>query len=169
MNITNLEELFFHELRDLYSAESQILQALPKMIEMASDADLRDGLEKHLEETRGHVERLDEIAEECDFKVTGHTCKAMQGIIAEGEELLKNVTDAATKDAAIIISAQRVEHYEIAAYGSAAAFASELEYGDAESLLRDTLNEESHADETLTGLAEGGIFTTGINDEATDE
>lgn len=169
MKITNFHDLFLHELRDLYSAETQIIKALPKMIAEASNDTLKMGLQEHLEETKEQLKRLDTLGEEFDFKIEGHECKGIKGIIQEGEETLKEITDPSTKDAAIIVAAQRVEHYEIAAYGSAAEFARQMEHDDAVDILEETLDEEGAADEKLTAVAEGGIFTKGVNEEAMED
>lgn len=168
MSIQNLHELFLHELRDLYSAESQIIKALPVMISKATDPDLRLALGEHLEITKTQLERLDTIAEDFDFLVQGHECLALKGLIKENEETLKEITDPATKDAAIIIGAQRIEHYEIAVYGGVAQFARDMDHIEAADLLETTLQEESDADEKLSSLAEGGFFSNGINEMANE-
>lgn len=163
MPIQSLQDLFEHELEDLNSAEKQIIEALPDMIEEASDENLKKALEKHLEITETQLERLQTIAEENDIKLNGHECKGMKGILDEGKMALKAIDDPATKDAAIIASAQRVEHYEIAAYGTAQTYAEELELDDAAETLEQTLEEEYTADEKLTELAVGEV-----NEEAID-
>lgn len=169
MPISTLRELWYEELRDLYSAEVQILEALPTMISNASNEELSEALSDHLDETREHKNRLEEIARSHDFKIEGHVCKGIKGILMEGTELVNKVTDMDTKDAAIIAAAQRVEHYEIAAYGVALAFARELDENDAADLLDDTLQEEGAADSTLNQVATGGLFSGGINEEANPE
>jgi ferritin-like metal-binding protein YciE len=138
------------------------------MIAEASDEKLQEALQSHLEETKEQLNRLEQLSTEFDFKIEGHNCKGIKGIIAEGEESLKEITDPATKDAAIIASAQRVEHYEIAAYGTARALADQMDHDDASDILSTTLDEESAADEKLTGIAEGGWFEAGVNEEAND-
>lgn len=168
MKIVNLHQLFLHELRDLYSAETQIIEALPEMIENASDEKLSAALEDHLKVTREQLLRLDKIAEEFDFHAAGHNCEGIKGIIAEAKNTLRDITDSATKDAAIIVLAQRVEHYEMAAYGGTAQFAREMDYGDAADLLEKTLKEEGDADKKLSSLAKGGIFSAGLNDTAAE-
>lgn len=169
MAITTLQDLWYEELRDLYSAEEQIIAALPSMIKAATHEELRDALESHLEETQEHKRRLEEIAEDHDFRIEGHTCKGIAGILTEGTELLKKVSEPNTKDAAIIVSAQRVEHYEMAAYGTAIAFANELGESDAADMLDETLQEEGDADDKLNNIAQGGLFSGGVNADATDE
>src|SRR5205085_7067742 len=118
MKLNTLEELYISELRDLYSAENQLLKALPKMAKAASSEDLKDAFEKHLEQTKGHVERLEDVFEEIDEKPKGKTCKAMKGLIEEGSEILGEDGEESVIDAGIIVAAQKVEHYEIAGYGS---------------------------------------------------
>lgn len=157
MKLKTLNDLFIHELKDLYSAENQLVKALPKMAKAASNEDLRAGFEAHLEETKTHVARLEEIAESCECKLTGHKCKAMEGLIAEGSELISEDADDAVRDAGLIGAAQRVEHYEIAGYGTARALAECLGYDDAVKLLSETLEEEKACDEKLTELAESTI------------
>lgn len=166
MTLQNLTDLFVHELRDLYSAEEQIIHALPTMIKASSDQDLKLSLKRHLDVTQEQLKRLDRIAAELEVSLEGHTCKGMKGIIDEGNELLEMIEDSATKDAAVIASAQRVEHYEIAGYGCALHFAEELELESIAELLEQTLEEEFEADEELSSLAEGGMLSVGINEEA---
>jgi ferritin-like metal-binding protein YciE len=148
-----LNEVFEHEVKDLYSAESQLVKALPKMIKGAVSSDLREALSSHLEETHVHVQRLEQVAAACDFKVKGEKCKGMQGLIEEGGDLLGKEDDMIVRDLALIPAAQRVEHYEIAAYGSAVAFAKALGLGECESLLEQTLEEEKQADAKLTDIS----------------
>src|SRR3954466_2192528 len=116
MKLNTLEELLLHELKDLYSAENQLVKALPKMAKAAHNEELKAGFEEHLEQTKGHVERLDQIAEELGLKLSGHKCKAMEGLIKEGAEMIEEDAEPAIKDAGLIGAAQRVEHYEIAGY-----------------------------------------------------
>lgn len=169
MTIKNLHELFIHQLQDLYSAETQIIKALPSLISLATDQELRDALTEHLEVTQTQKQRLETIAENLDFTVGGHECLGIKGLIAENQETLKKIADPATKDAAIIIGAQRIEHYEIAVYGGAAQYAREMDHAEAADLLETTLQEEADADEKLTALAEGGFFSSGINEMADEE
>ena len=165
MQLQTLHDLFEHEIADLYSAETQLVEALPKMAQAASNNELRNAFEHHLEETRDHVRRLDEIRGQIGSAMS-ETCEGMQGLIKEGEEIVSGGGDATVKDAALISAAQRVEHYEIAAYGTARTFADELDLGDAKDLLDQTLDEESNADKLLTKIATGGMFKTGVNQEA---
>ncbi len=157
MKLQTLNDLFIHELKDLYSAENQLVKALPKMAKAASNEDLRASFEAHLEETKVHVSRLEEIAQSCECKLTGHKCKAMEGLITEGSELISEDADETVRDAGLIGAAQRVEHYEIAGYGTARALAECLGYDEAVKLLSETLEEEKAADEKLTELAESTI------------
>jgi ferritin-like metal-binding protein YciE len=149
-----LKELYIDELKDLYSAESQLVKALPKMAKAASSDELRQGFEEHLEQTRGHVERLEKIFKTLGESPKGKTCKAMQGLIEEGAEVIGEDFEGSLMDAALIGAAQRVEHYEIAAYGTVRAFAKELGESDQAELLSETLDEEKETDEKLTELAE---------------
>jgi len=157
MKLNSLEDLFIHELKDLYSAETQLVKALPKMAKAATNEDLKAAFEDHLEETKGHVERLEQVAEACDCALTGHRCKAMEGLIAEGSELISEDAEDSVRDAGLIGAAQRVEHYEIAGYGTTRALAKCLGYDNAVQLLSETLEEEKNADRALTALAESAI------------
>ena len=152
-----LAELLQDELKDLYSAENQIIKALPKMAKAASSPELRRAFERHLEETRRQVERLDLIGEELEFKMTGKKCKGMEGLIAEGRELMEEDLEEDALDAGLIGAAQKVEHYEIAAYGTARTHAEMLGYRRIAKLLQQTLNEEGATDKKLTQLAESVV------------
>jgi ferritin-like metal-binding protein YciE len=154
MKLDSLETLYVEELRDLYNAENQLLKALPKMAKGASAPELKQAFEDHLEQTREHVERLDEIFEKLDKKPAGKTCKAMKGLIEEGSEILEEEGQESVLDAGIIAAAQKVEHYEIASYGTVRTFAQMLGEEDAAELLQQTLEEEDEADKRLTELAE---------------
>lgn len=165
MQMQTLQDLFEHEITDLYSAEQQLVEALPKMAGGASNGELRQAFEHHLEETREHVRRLEEIRRQIG-STTSEECEGMRGLVEEGEELLAAEGDPAVKDAALIGAAQRVEHYEIAAYGTARTLADELGLGDAEDLLDQTLDEESNADKLLTKIATGGLMKAGVNEQA---
>jgi ferritin-like metal-binding protein YciE len=154
--ITNLREAFLDEIRDIYHAEKQLLKALPKLANAASDTELRNALQTHLTETENQVSRLEHVFELVGAKAETRTCAGMAGIVEEGTKVL-SLESGATLDAMIIAAAQRAEHYEIAAYGTVAAWAEGLGFTDAAELLRETLDEEKSADETLTGLAEAGI------------
>lgn len=155
--ITSLEDLFLEELKDLYSAESQLLKALPKMAQAAVCDDLRIALEEHREETLSHVERIEQAFRILGEKPVQVLCKAMKGLIQEGEEALHKTDVCPARDAAIIGAAQRVEHYEIAAYGTAHTHAIVLGYQRIQDLLQATLDEEKNADATLTAIAEGSV------------
>jgi ferritin-like metal-binding protein YciE len=152
-----LEELLVDELKDIYSAESQIVKALPRMAKAASSPDLKRAFERHLEETRRQVERLDQIGGTLDIKLTGKKCKGMEGLIEEGKEIMEEVLDENAIDAGLIGAAQKVEHYEIAAYGTARTHATLLGYNKIARLLQQTLNEEGATDKKLTQLAESII------------
>jgi len=152
-----LAELLVDELKDLYSAENQIIKALPKMAKAANSPDLRRAFERHLEETRNHVERLDQIGEQLETKMTGKKCRGMEGLIAEGKEIMTEDLEDNARDAGLIGAAQKVEHYEIAAYGTVRAHAELLGYTKIARLLQQTLNEESATDKKLTQLAESII------------
>src|SRR5207248_3480954 len=154
MKLDSLQKLYIEELRDLYNAENQLVKALPKMAKGASHQELRQAFEDHLEQTKEHVERLEEIFKRLEEKPTGKTCKAMKGLIEEGSEILEEDGDESVLDAALIGAAQRVEHYEIAGYGTARTFASMLGEEDAMELLQETLDEEAATDKKLTALAE---------------
>jgi ferritin-like metal-binding protein YciE len=158
-----LEELLQDELKDLYSAENQIIKALPKMAKAATSPELRRAFERHLEETRRQVERLDQIGEELEMKMTGKKCKGMEGLIAEGKELMEEDLEADALDAGLIGAAQKVEHYEIAAYGTARTHAEMLGYRRIAKLLQQTLNEEGMTDKKLTQLAESVVNYEAVN------
>jgi ferritin-like metal-binding protein YciE len=158
--------LFVDELRDLYSAENQLVRALPQMASAAKSETLRKAFETHLEETRNHVTRLSEIFGELGASPTGKHCKGMEGLIAEGSDAIQLQGDPDVRDAALIGAAQRVEHYEMAGYGVARTFAKELGMDKIAGKLQKTLDEEGSADKKLTSIAEGGLFRKGINEKA---
>ncbi len=149
-----LKELYIDELKDLYSAENQLVKALPKMAKAASSDELRQGFEEHLEQTKGHVQRLENIFKSLGESPKGKKCKGMEGLIEEGQEVIDEDFEGALMDSALIGAAQRVEHYEIAAYGTVCAFAKELGQTEHESLLTETLEEEKETDEKLTELSQ---------------
>jgi len=149
-----LRELYLDELRDLHSAENQLLKALPKLAKASYSDELREGFEEHLEQTKGHVERLEQIFEALGENPKGKKCAGMEGLIKEGGETMDEDFEGAVMDAALIGAAQRVEHYEIAAYGTVIAFAEQLGESEQVSLLKETLEEEKETDEKLTTLAE---------------
>lgn len=157
MPLKNLQDLYVDELKDLYNAEQQILKALPKMAKAASSAELKNAFNQHLEQTREQVKRLDRIFEELGKAPRGKKCMGMRGIIEEGNELLREKADPSVKDAGIISAAQRVEHYEMAGYGTVRTFAQMLGYDDQAQVLQQTLNEEGDTDHRLTQLAETTI------------
>jgi ferritin-like metal-binding protein YciE len=161
MSLDTLNNLFIDELRDILSAEKQLVTALPKMAKAASSAELRQGFEKHLAETENHVERLKQVFESIRETARAKTCKAMEGLVEEGSEIIKEKATPEVKDAALIAAAQKVEHYEIATYGTLITWANLLGHTQAAGLLAETLEEEKATDESLTELAE-----TTINESA---
>lgn len=166
--LTTLQDLLALELKDLYSAEQQILKALPDMIRAASSRRLQESLQQHLDETKSHVQRLEQACEEAGATPKGHKCPAMEGLIKEAEQIVKQKGKAADSvlDAAIISATQRVEHYEIAGYGTAATFAKLLGFDKIAELLGETLEEEKNADVSLTELAESEINAEAVAAEA---
>jgi ferritin-like metal-binding protein YciE len=162
MKMPSLAKLFEDQLKDIYSAESQLVKALPKMAKKASSPALQDAITSHLEETRHQVERLHEIGESLAIKLSGKKCKAMEGLIEEGAEVLEAEGPGPVIDSALIAAAQRVEHYEISAYGSARALAEILGHEDAVRRLQDTLDEESAADEKLSTISQQEILPAAI-------
>ena len=154
MKLDSLETLWVEELRDIYNAENQLLKALPKMAKKASAPELKQAFQEHLDQTKEHVERLEEIFEKLDKKPAGKTCKAMKGLLEEGSELLEEEGEESVLDAGIIAAAQKVEHYEIASYGAVRAWANMLGEEDAAEILQQTLDEEGETDKRLTELAE---------------
>ena len=157
MEMDSLRKLYVDELKDLYSAEKQILQALPKMAKKATNAQLKKGFETHLEETRGQVERLDRIFELLGKSPRGKKCKGMEGLLEEGKEMMQEEMEPEVMDAALIASAQKVEHYEIAGYGTVRTYAQLLGEDQHVKLLQQTLDEEGATDKKLTALAESII------------
>lgn len=157
MKLNTLEDLFHHEITDLYSAENQLIKALPKMAKAATNAELKAGFEQHWEETKEHAKRLEEVATELGRPLGRHKCKAMEGLVAEGAELISEDAEDSVRDAGLIGAAQRVEHYEIAGYGTAVSLAQKLGLTKAAELLGQTLEEEKATDEKLTELAESAV------------
>jgi len=153
MKMKTLNDLFMHEIKDLYSAEKQLTKALPKMAKAASSDDLRTAFETHLQETEKHISRLEWIMGQFDIPTRVHKCKAMEGLLEEGKEILEEDMDEDVRDAALISAAQRVEHYEIAGYGCARTFAELLGHSEAQDTLQMTLDEEKATDEKLTEIA----------------
>jgi ferritin-like metal-binding protein YciE len=156
-DIKTIDDLFVHTLRDIYYAENQITKALPKMISKASDAQLKAGFEKHLQETKGQINRLEQVFKLHGVEASGVTCPAIDGIIAEADEVAGEVDDNAVLDAALIAAAQAVEHYEISRYGTLVAWAKQLGRNDCASLLLQNLDEEKATDVKLTNMAEGRL------------
>ncbi len=154
MKLDSLQKLFVHELKDLYSAENQILKALPKLAEAAKSEKLAQAFTSHLEETKTHVSRLEKIFESLDFGPGGEHCSGAEGLIKEGEDMIGMDAEPRVKDVGLVCAAQRVEHYEMAGYGGAVALATSLGYGEAAEILRKTLEEEGKADRDLTHLCQ---------------
>jgi ferritin-like metal-binding protein YciE len=157
MEMSSLQDLWIEEMRDLYNAENQLIKALPKMAKAATNDQLRQGFETHLEETRGHVERLEQIFEKLGKSPKGKTCKAMKGLVEEGKEVMEEDMEDEVMDAALIAAGQKVEHYEIASYGTVRSYAELLGDNEAARLLQQTLDEEGATDKKLTKLAESTI------------
>jgi ferritin-like metal-binding protein YciE len=158
--VGTLHDAFIDELRDTYDAERQLLKALPKLAKASASTELRDAFESHLEETRGHVDRLEQVFEGLGEKVRGKHCDGIAGIIEEGKSIMQEDFDETTMDACLNAAGQRTEHYEIAAYGTLVAWARAMGHTDAADLLQQTLDEEGEADKKLSALAEGGINQT---------
>jgi len=169
METNRLKHLYVEELKDLYSAENQMVKALPKMIKAATSEDLRAGFEEHLEQTKGHVSRLEEIFKALGESPKGKKCKGMEGLIKEGGEMIEEDPAPEELDAGLISAAQRVEHYEIAGYGCVSTYAKLLGEDGAESLLRETLEEEKKTDSKLTELAESINLEAAGSDESEEE
>ena len=157
MSVESMEKLLVHELKDLYNAESQLVKALPKMADAASNADLKLAFKTHLTQTQEHVRRIEKIFESLEGKPAGKHCKGMEGLIEEGKEIIEEDMPDTLRDAALIGAAQKVEHYEMAAYGTLLAWAGALGHREVAVLLQQTLEEEKAADEKLNEIAEGGI------------
>jgi ferritin-like metal-binding protein YciE len=157
MELKSLEDLYVLELRDIYSAEAQLLKALPKMAKAASSGKLRSAFQEHEKQTKAHVERLEKIFNKLGKSPRGKRCKGMEGLIEEGNEMIKEDAEEEVRDAGLISAAQRVEHYEIAAYGTARAYATTIGDKDGERLLQQTLNEEEETDKKLTQIAVSSI------------
>jgi len=165
MKMHTLHDLFIHELQDLYSAENQILEAMPKIIKAATNEKLIRAFEKHMQETKEQVRRLEEISDDLEIEIKGDKCQGMEGLLKEGEKLLKADIEKDVLDAALIVAAQKVEHYEIAGYGTAVVYGNLMKHRTAVKLLKLTLNEEEVADKELSNLA----MNKGINENALNE
>jgi ferritin-like metal-binding protein YciE len=162
-----LFNLFMEELEDMYSSENQIIESLPKLIKLASLPDLKEALSSHLQETENQARRLEEIFSLLNKTPQEKTCEAMEGLLKEAEELTKNKKNSSVLDAAIISAAQKVEHYEIASYGTLRSFAKTLDLNsEVIDLIKEILDEEVSADKKLTKIADGSLFTTGVNEKA---
>jgi ferritin-like metal-binding protein YciE len=157
LKLETVTDLFLAELRDLYSAENQLVDALPKMADAASSAELKQAFTHHLEETNKHVTRLDEVFTKLNEDPKGETCEAMKGLVKEGEEFIHAKGEPEVRDAGLIGAAQRVEHYEMAGYGTAKTLAQRLGFQDIAKILESTLNEEKAADQKLTSVAQGNV------------
>jgi ferritin-like metal-binding protein YciE len=168
MKPNSLRELYLEQLKDLYDAEHQIIKALPKMIDAAQAEELKDALNEHLDVTKEQAKRLEQIFKNLGEKPKAEKCKGMQGILQEGEDLVSGIKDDSVRDAAVIASAQRVEHYEMAGYGTARTYAELLDQTDAGELLQQTLNEEEEADQVLTNLS-GDINADAMSEGAEEE
>jgi ferritin-like metal-binding protein YciE len=167
--LESLNDLLEDELKDIYNAENQLLKALPKMAKKASSAALKEAFSSHLKETEGQVQRLQKIAKTLEISLKGKTCHAMEGLVEEGKEILEEDGEGAVIDAALIGAAQRVEHYEIAAYGTVRAIAEQLGHEDVVKLLQSTLDEEGAADKKLTAISEGEVLSEAANEAEEDE
>jgi ferritin-like metal-binding protein YciE len=168
MKMKSLKDLFVDQLKDLYSAENQLVKALPKMAKAASNPDLKAGFEEHLEQTRGQVTRLEQIGEQLGVNPKGKKCAAMEGLVTEGKELIEEDTEPGVLDAGLIAAAQKVEHYEIASYGSMRTWAEQLGFNEAIRLLQETLDEEKETDEKLTQLALAAVNQDAEEDESAE-
>ncbi|ARS34996.1 ferritin-like domain-containing protein [Pontibacter actiniarum] len=157
MKLNNLKDLLIHELKDIYNAEQQITKALPKMMDACSSDNLRKAFQEHLQVTENQIKRLEKVFDSMGEKATGEKCKAMEGIIREAEMMMSERAEASVMDAALIACAQRVEHYEIAAYGTVCTYAKQLNMNDALEQLSQTLEEEKATDKRLTKIAEEAI------------
>jgi len=165
----SLEELLQEELKDMYDAEKQLTKALPKLAKKATTPDLQDAFEEHLRQTEQHMERLEQVFDQLGMPVKGKTCKGMKNLIAEGNDMIADADDDATRDAIMIAAAQKVEHYEIAAYGTLRTWANVLGHREIASMLEDTLEEEKETDQKLTGIAEGFVNQAATEGEEEEE
>lgn len=161
MKVKTMEDLFLDQIEDLYDAEKRLVKALPKMADASTSPELRSAFQKHLRETENHVQRLNRVFQSIGKDAKGKTCDAMKGLISEGEDVVDDIDESMLRDAGLIAAANRVEHYEMAAYGSARTFAEALGNREAATELEATLEEEKNADETLTRIA-----TTSVNQQA---
>ena len=169
MSLGTLDDLFLQEIKDIYDAEKQLTKALPKLAKKATSPDLKAGFQAHLRETEQHVDRLEQVFELLEMPVRGKTCKGMKNLIAEGNEMIAEAEDDATRDAVMIAGAQKVEHYEIASYGTVRTWAQLLGKNDVASLLEDTLEEEKATDQKLTEIAESCVNQAAADEGDEDE
>ena len=169
MKLETLKDLYLEELKDIYDAENQILKALPKMAKAATNEDLRDAFQEHEEITKGQVDRLDQIFDRLGTRAKGRKCKAMEGLVEESKELLSEDSADDVRDAGLIASAQRVEHYEMAVYGTLRTYAEQLGFDEDAELLQETLDEEEEADEKLTDLALECVNTAASEGESEED
>lgn len=163
--LSSPRDLLVHELKDLYSAENQLIKALPKMAKAATSEELKNAFEQHLKETQGHAERLEHIMSQLDETPRGKKCKAMEGLVEEGKEVIEEDADPAIKDLALITAAQKVEHYEIAGYGSARTLAELIGETKIATILQETLDEEGNTDKLLTEIAQGISLEAGVSSD----
>jgi ferritin-like metal-binding protein YciE len=166
MGLESLQDVFADQINDLHSAEEQLVEALPTLAQAAGSGELKQAFDEHLTETKQHLERLDDVIAATGIDRTGQTCEGMAGLIREGSETASESGEPLARDAALIAAAQRVEHYEIAGYGTVVALADHLGLDEAKDLLGQTLEEEGAADKLLTKIATGGMFKTGVNQAA---
>lgn len=166
MDLTSLHTVYVHHLKDLYSAEKQMIEAMPTIIEAASSQEVKDAFATHLEESKGHLQRVRALLQELEANPANTNCEAMTGIVKEVSNVVDSTGKADVKDVALIAAAQRAEHYEITGYGTARAFAATLGYSEAASELQLILNDEYDADGRLDKIAEGGLLKMGLNQEA---
>ena len=166
MAVKSVKDLLLEELRDIYHAEKQLVRALPKMAKKAKSDELRQAFERHLEETKGQVERLDQVFQQLDSRSSGKRCEAMEGLIEEAKEMMEEISTPEVLDAAMIAAAQKVEHYEIASYGSVCALAEALGQKEAAKLLEETLKEEKATDQRLNQIALSSVNQTALRTAA---
>lgn len=168
-SMDSLEDLLQDELKDIYDAEKQLTKALPKLIKKASNAELKEALDAHLQETQQHIERLEQVFEQFGMPARGKKCEGMQHLIAEGSDMIAECDEDDTRDAVIIAAAQKCEHYEIASYGTIRVWANLLGQSDAGTILEETLNEEKEADQKLTAIAESFVNAAAAKGEDSDD
>jgi ferritin-like metal-binding protein YciE len=168
-NVETLEELLQEELKDIYDAEKQLTKALPKLAKKATTPDLRNAFAEHLRQTEQHMERLEQVFDQLGMPAKGKTCKGMKNLIAEGNDMIGDADDDATRDAVMIATAQKVEHYEIASYGTMRTWANVLGHGEIAAMLEDTLEEEKETDQKLTGIAERFVNQAAAESEQKEE